>query len=383
MRNAFLTLMLSVAAISCGSRANSIEIGVNRPNLFKYNVVEGDEEQTLRNQCDKIDQIYSSGCREMRLTITDFKYVDRLTRHIRYANSKGMRVTVNFLGVNVYPDSVKRMPPMGPPRRWGGWPAHQMDLDKARREFGHAISTWHDAGCRIQAIEVGNEQGWCEFNGDLPVLPKGEGMCYDSTYTWDTLPEGVPEGIRKLAEVTKIVRMQVDSLWNGSRDRPQVLVGGLNRHVEMDWCRSVGGTFLLPELVLMIYKGTFPGQKEREDLLEYADGVGIHMYPHPAYDASYDDKVAYIKDYIHTMMDPIMKVTRLPMYVTEVGFRSKGPEHEKERLELFKAMMQAFEETCSLYDWRLVQIYSWDASENHTFIDEEGNQLESAAIFAR
>ena len=87
------------------------ELGVNSPNLFKFQEVEGNEEQTLQNQYAKIDRMYDAGCRELRLSITDFKYTERVRKHILYANGKGMDVTVDFLGVDVYPEGTKRLQP--------------------------------------------------------------------------------------------------------------------------------------------------------------------------------------------------------------------------------------------------------------------------------
>lgn len=359
------------------------ELGVNSPNLFKFQEVEGNEEQTLQNQYAKIDRMYDAGCRELRLSITDFKYTERVRKHILYANGKGMYVTVDFLGVDVYPEGTKRLQPIGPPRRHGGWPTHEMDLSLVRKRMRCTLADWKKAGCRIQAIEVGNETGWCEFNGDFPLMPEGEGVLYDSSYTWQTLPENVPDGIRKMAEATRITKRIVDRLWLFSKDKPLVIVGGLNLFHNMSWCRKVGGTIMRPEMVLQIYKGTLPGQPQSRNLLKFADGVGVHMYPQISVSDDYAAKYAGVLDCIKGMMEPLSKETELPMYVTEVGLRYAGDENEKGRIEAFEALFQAYSDTDAQYDWRLVQIYCWDGNENHIFVKPDGELLPSSVIFSQ
>lgn len=380
--------LLNMALKSILKKERSYILGVNRPNLFRFGVVEGDEEKTISNQLAKIDEIFESGCRELRLTIISFRFAERVKQHILYANSKGMTCTVNFLALDIYPEGVKKIPASKPPRRYGGWPTHKLDLDIARKGFFETLKLWHDAGCQIEAIEVGNEQGWCEFNGDFPVFERGKGMVYDSTYTWQTLPAGVPEGIRKIAECTKIVKELVQELWKDNKDEcPLVIVGGLNKHTN-DWYIKVGGTFLLPELVLQIYKGTFPGQPDKEDLLKYADGVGVHLYPKGEWINQKDKStieeflVEDILEYIEIVAGNMRKETDLPFYITEVGFNYTTPQNEHLRYMRFKALEKALNLSAIKYNWKIVQIYGWDVRDNKRLLDPENNYTESINIFS-
>lgn len=138
-----------------------------------------------------------------------------------------------------------------------------------------------------------------------------------------------------------------------------------------------------PEMVLQIYKGTLPGQPQSRNLLKFADGVGVHMYPQISVSDDYAAKYAGVLDCIKGMMEPLSKETELPMYVTEVGLRYAGDENEKGRIEAFEALFQAYSDTDAQYDWRLVQIYCWDGNENHIFVKPDGELLPSSVIFSQ
>lgn len=347
----------------------SFELGINCTELPWKQVknIEGSlVNATIEEQLKIIDNIRNQGCGSIRLTLSKKNLMNDVATHILHANGLSMKVLICLkLGddESLYPKDVKMR--TGDEVFWSVYPHSKIDTSLFRQSMTEVFNDWEAKGCKIDVIEVGNEIGWCDFNGDLPLRGKNQGLVYDDTYDWNTLPNNIAVGIRKSAEATVITKELVEQIFVSQR--PKVIVGGLNYELDNKWMMEQGGTILKPELILQIFKGTFPNQPVdcKTDLLSKLDGVGVHIYPDCTYD---DDEQKMRKDavnYISEWMKSVAAETALPLYVTEMGYNGDlfalGEDYK--RLALFRAFFAGMESTRSKYDWKQLHVFSWDQTQ--------------------
>lgn len=335
----------------------SFKRGVSRTELPRL-------EGGMETQKAMLDSIKVAGAETIRLSLSRSNLRDEVRDHILYANKIGLKVLVMIklggLGVLYPPDVEERS---GQERFWNVYPHSKIDSNFFDEWIKDLLQYWKEAGCQIDVLEVGNEFAWTDFNGDFPVMPRGEGFLFDYSFDWNSIPEDVKESVRMVGLLAKKVKSNSDEIF--TKNPPKVTLGGLNKHVNTEWMVHAGGTLMLPELALQIIKGTAPGQPETyENYLKSIDGIGVHFYPNDAmsfkqdFEAMTDDAGRYINDF----MSPIRSVTDLPVYVTEMGFdlARYGAENDLKRTQLIFSLFEAMEQTKSNYNWKQVDVYSWD-----------------------
>lgn len=128
-----------------------------------------------------------------------------------------------------------------------------------------------------------NEINWNAFNGDLPLVEGG--LWIDESTPWDD-PVFVKyrAGVEKIGRLTKTVGDLNHELLDGrGRIITSGLVGGFydwkSNPKLSNWMEKIQGAVVSHALTLRLMSGTDPHQIASTNYLEFADGIGIHIYP--------------------------------------------------------------------------------------------------------
>ncbi len=384
IKKVFLISVLSVFYLtSCEKDPVSANDRLNDSDSFNYtsNLTRGISRTELpwlsggiAAQTTLLDSIKAAGCEVIRLSLSRDALRDEVMTHILYCNKIGIDVLVILKTTG-----IKELYPDGTELRDGGdnfWDVYcHSDLDTARYDswINELLEYWHSNDCVIDAIEVGNEIAWADFNGDFPIMNEGEGYAFDDSNEWSSLPYKVQLGLEKVGVLLKHTKTAVQKIWT-TDNAPKVILGGLNWYTDMSWMTNVGGTIMKPDYVLKILKGQTEGQTNKTNYLEYLDAIALHFYPNNSYNENFDSMVNDSEKYIEEFMGDITSYTNLPVYITEMGYRISvnGIEHDNKRAEMFLAFFKAMENN-GTYNWGPVYIYSWDQGEHR--LTENGEAL--------
>lgn len=324
-----------------------------------------------------LDSIKASGSKVIRLSLSRNELRDEVMTHILYCNKIELEVMIMLKTT-----SIKELYPAGTELRDGKdrfWDVYcHSDLDTVRyKDWIHELlEYWHSNGCIINAIEVGNEIAWTDFNGDFPIVGPGEGYSIDDSTPWPSLPEKIKCGLEKYGIITKHTKQAVQNIWT-TDNKPKVILGGLNWYTDLNWMINAGGTIMKPDFVLKILKGEASGQSKRTNYLAYIDAIALHFYPNNSYKLDFDSMVSDSKIYIEKFMGDIGTITNLPIYITEMGYKLANNEinQDKKRAEMFFAFFKAME-NMEEYVWGPIYVYSWDQGEHS--LTKDGHPLYSA-----
>lgn len=317
------------------------------------------------------DGIKSTGAKTVRISV-EGENENAVLKHILYANKCGLNVTLIVslasLMPKCYEDGTALSEGNSAYDFWKVYPISRINLER----FDDWISTFlmkcKEKGCIIDALEMGNEVMWGAFNADVPITG---GIIYDSSYTWDNIPESIREGIRKCGETAVIAQTACRKIfWDNP---PKVVFGSLNLGDDTNYYKITGGCIVNPATVIEIASGKYPGMPAGSpDYIRELDGIAVHMYPEFKYSEDYSSMVSASLDYIKWMMDGIARLTDKPVYVTEFGFRytiyGLGSS-DIFRAEMFRAFLEAMDMTQKQYHWRQAHIYSWDQGDYALFVN--------------
>lgn len=373
-------------------RSDQIKLGINRTDL--YWVAGGNAAQY-----DILNKIKASNCNNVRLTLQSSNYKEQVRDHILYCNKIGLKPLVCIMlgGISeIYPPGTtvtNRLRPGEARVFWDTYPVSSLDETLLENFMRDLLTYWHDAGCIIDVIEMGNELNWIDFNGDFPYYANGEGRIFDSSYTWNTLPVNVRMFARKAGFATQKTKELINSIYKANA--PKVIVGGLSSgNLNYGgWLKSVGGSVMSAEMALRIMQGTAAEQPAgSENYLSGIDAICVHLYPYNDCPFVGDDSgrradtTRMIQDavnYFEKWMPAVNAVTDLPVYITEFGYETVtyGVSNDWKRAEQFNAFIIAMNKTKAKHNWEALYIYNWDSG---TFQIYNGKPLPSAkGIFGR
>lgn len=368
MKSYVFALMIFLLFTRCNNNSDNTEHIENSPKN-EYNFERGINRTELPwleggmiAQKKLLHEIKSVNCGFVRFTLSRDNLKDEVKQHILYCNYIGIKVLlcIKLGGIKViYPPGTEARDEEG--RFWNPFPHSLIDTIRYNSWIADVLNYFNDAGCRIDVIEIGNEFAWCDFNGDFPIMPKGEGFAFDESYDWEKIPIQIKQGIRKVGEITSHTKKAAGNIFK--TNPPKVILGGLNWFQDKTWMINQGGTIMSPRVTLQILKGILPKQpNEDKNLLEYIDGIGLHFYPNCSYNANYDKMIQEAKMYLDDFMEPVQSVTNLPVYITEMGYRIEdyGVENDWKRYMLFRAFFDAMDQTLNDYNWKQLYIFSWD-----------------------
>lgn len=361
------------------SGAAKLKLGINRPNLVWFSDGDVDAQNRL------LDKIRAAGATRIRLAL-QLPYA-RVVEHIKHCNQLGLEVTIWIGSGNpaFYPDgTVKRK---GVPNPGGQFPLlfdqyRLADLNVSR--FRQALTAFllecRKRGARIAALQVMTEVNWADFNGDLPVV-EGGWFIDDSTPWEDPRYLVVRQGIKKCGEAIKAARSAVADVyrWGDIKILTPAMAGPPE-----SWVRRASGSIVDSALYLTLLRGRHPRQHDAEDYVQYADGIGVHIYPDIADVAPETGRDTALR-IIRERMDPIVESagTDLPYWVTEWGYPRYmfgSPPDESKRLQQFRYFLDALK----LYRpgevlWGRILLFNFDMMEQYN-VCVEGRLVRSAEI---
>jgi len=284
---------------------------------------------------------------------------------------------------NLYPPGTERRRgsnPLGQPA-WPSYRLSDLDLDLSEafvRDFFIEISA---SNAVIDAVEIFNEINWCAFNGDLPLVDGGL-LVGDNTPWSDPVFAQYRTGIDKVGQLIKTVSDLNDEFFSGAL---KVTTAGLVGFYTMNtnWLAKVDGSLVAQDLTLRLLHGSHPMQDGATNYLQFADGIGMHIYPATV---DYAPQTAF--DEIAADLDPLLAIpgagTTKPFWITECGYdRNKFGNNETNRynqLTVFYDALAAYDRPKSAIGAVFHFSFSKECSANHAVWDH-GNFYKSADIF--
>jgi hypothetical protein len=141
-----------------------------------------------------------------------------------------------------------------------------IDVQKFGRYFAEAIRDIKRSGVHVIAFQIGNEINWADFNGDLPLQPRG--------VMWSRI-EDMPDDVRVPFEKGLDIYTSVIRTARRLRDQDAavsdvpIITAGL-ADLSPRWISSSVGTGLSSSVILQ--------RLQRLGAIAQADGIGLHAY---------------------------------------------------------------------------------------------------------
>ncbi|MFO1189300.1 MAG: hypothetical protein U1E97_06855 [Alphaproteobacteria bacterium] len=325
---------LATPACTIAGRSDGVERGVNRTNLA----------WELHWKAT-IDQMAAHGVTAVRLTLT--QPIERSAEIAAYAGLKNLRVLMNVpLSLSsFYEPSV--VPRQGQARIRAVRRLSDLDISRYQGVLGEFLQNLDQRGGRLVALEVGNEINWADFNGDLPVGPRGQILDEDALrQTADHAR--VIEGLRKYGIALDVSR----ALLRASDAGKAALVIAAGLYAPSPWTLESGGA----ALTLRATKALF----DRLGITRAADALAVHVYP--ANEASFPQMVAALQSATEICGD---RGQGKPCFITEWGFANSSPlaaRDDSVRLARFRTFERALACIDRAQDIRAAYLFSWDES---------------------
>lgn len=364
-------LLCFLAATDSGYAA-SLPVGVQRTDLAWH--ADGDSAAAKAIIAD----IAQAGPAFVRINVRVRDHFEVVAGHIRAAQEQNLHVLLelaHFTDPAIYPAGTEKRP--GRESLWPSFPASQADPVAFESWLDDLFAILKRDNAIPQLVQTGNELNWCGFNGDFPILREGEGEAY-SDASWEDLPEAVRNGARKAGLIAAITARKMREWFPDDSERPKVILSSLNKPADPEWLARSGGTFLLPEIFLEIASGSLEEMppEETQNYLKELDGISLHFYP-PVGNRTGSALSSSFRAYLSEFMDPVRKVTSLPVYITEFGFpRSEFPT-EHERAEALAEFVDQMDRQRSRYNFAAVAIFSWDQLD-YALVDPGTGELDPA-----
>ena len=302
------------AALPC-SAATDVRgiLGLNRPSLHWVG--------TVAQETAVLDLMKASGT-GMKSVRLGYKGTDSATRaamiaHIAHCNAIGISVVLEISMQN------SAFYPAGTTQRTGNnhLPAayrfSQLDPNLFETQIVTFLDEAKAANITILAIELGNEPNWAGYNGDLPVYPS-TGSSYKilshSTPWADADLVNFRNGLSKYGTCFYRLSNKANAIF-GLNVVKRITAGMAD--VPDTWIQTSRSSKCTPQLAIQLLEGSNPNQVGATNYLNYAAGVGIHIYPAGAVTTLAATKTA-ISDYV----TPIQNATNttLPFWITECGY---------------------------------------------------------------
>lgn len=361
--------VLVVLACSLLPRAQAQQsppIGVNLNNLWQVG--------TLTQEYAVIDRAYQAGARLARLSLGDTaSEVTASESHMAHCASIGMDVslTLTLGNASFYPTGTQKVSTVN-----YGASYRLSDLDV------NLFDTWvqgmlHDlntAGVVPRYIELGNEIGWIDFNGDLPEVTGGKQ--FDSTTSWsDSQYVTIRTGLDKYGQA--LARLRTDCANEFGAGKVRISVAGLNYWSDTlpQGIKDNNGSAMKPDLLLQLLQGTNPNQSGATNYLADADEIALH--PQPSTDDTLSDFAALqaidtdLEDKVGKIQSALPSNSLMPLRFSEWFLRSTDfrdvTDPEWERLRRHHMILKSMA--------RMTDV-NWEGSTYYTFVwDTDNNNL--------
>ena len=337
-------------------QSDGVERGVNRTNLAWE-----------KNWRGIIDQIAVQQISSIRLTLT--QPIERAADIAAYADHSGLRVLLNVpLSLSDYYDPTVPSRP-GNAKIRSIRRLSDLDVDRYEAVLRRFLLALDQRKARLDALEVGNEINWADFNGDLPV--GAAGWVLDET-SWPDAPEhGVI--LKGFQQYKRAVETSRDML-RASAAGKTALVISAGLYAPSAWTTVSGGA----ALSLPLTKDLF----DRLGITQVVDGVAIHVYP-PG--GSQDEAGQAL---LLTSLRSALQVCGLrgagkPCFVTEWGYPNSAAiaaRDDHARLTLFRSFERGLSCLDRAQDIRAAYLFSWDESPSYS-VWRHDRLLDAGRIF--
>lgn len=335
-----LTLgVLTICVLLSGvTSAETLKLGINRTNLAW--------EKSHERQFEILDEIHALGAKSIRLAMPQ-PHLPTFD-HIRYCNQLGMDVVLFILS----PEKDLYFDPGTPLRQGDGEviyslpPLSKINVDEFLTLFRYYMVTLRDNQLKVSAVQLFNELNWAAFNGDLPMVAGGVAVT-DCNYGDYPFVNDWAQGIRKYRTILKEARRITDQVFvEEPQLKPKLISCGYARPDDGFLAKS-NGSVVEPSLFLDILGGNHPLAESGENVFQYVDGVGTHLYPYRM-DINPETGVDTAADYIEEKLKPLVRNAGKdkPIYVTEWGYsgwQDNVKLSETDRLKQFQMFIRALE----------------------------------------
>jgi len=357
---ACLPLAEAGAQDACPAVDPPLTLGVNRTNLMWET-----------DSADILAGIAGAGIGHVRLSFS--QPYENVVRTIREAREHGLGV---LLAIGMGQNSFR---PQGLERRPGGFGLHSahrlstLDPTLFRRVVGGFLARLDAEGLVLDAIELGNEENWSDFNGDLPIGPKGEGRFYESRADLAADPDAanVLEGFRRYGEAVGIAR---DLVRESRLQQDATIVSSGLFTASREWTGRSGGAALSYSLATELLR--------ENGVFAKVDAVGVHLYPGVPEQPS--RRMASFMRQIGEVTGECRAGGGKTCWLTEWGFPKEGDActlTDEDRLRLFRDFRRSVACLSDRVEIGAAYLYDWDDSRSFS-IHRCGRNLPSAEFFA-
>jgi hypothetical protein len=216
-----------------------------------------------------------------------------------------------------------------------------LDLNRFETYLDRFLAGLARRNAQIDALELGNEINWADFNGDLPLVPGGRVFS-----TQEQLRETAPkviEGFRKYGEAIRITKRL---LQKHGYEKVQLITSGLTLD-NLPFIRISGGSALTLGLVDQLYR--------KFDALRFASGVGVHVYPDIWGSAGPRGAIRSDLSYAAKFCMAFTK----PCHITEWGIQRDGKCEESQSRAV---QYQIFRDEARRFGFATAYVYDWDVN---------------------
>lgn len=333
-------LVLASVIVAEAAAQGAAPLGVNAVNLAWQSPER--REAILAN-------IAASGVRRVRLTIP--RPWPESIDAIRRARAHGLQVLL------VLPtDDRDYYPPEIGPRSGLGrlndqFPLSAIDLDRYRASFETLWRQLDTPETRLEAVELGNELNWADFNGDFPVREGGVKRQADGSLPAE-VEDAARRGIARYARMLAIVQAaRGRSLYN----RDTRILSAAPADTPDAWVDRMGAS--------RMPAGAFVQALRGEGADRFIDGYGAHFYT-----AGANSPVEEIARQMEQSIG-FCRTGAHPCTITEWGLDAEQPRcgtDEAVRVGMARRTKEAFRRAGAPFKIAETYFYTFDGEDQHS-----------------
>ena len=317
----------------------ALVLGVNRVNLSWL---------SANRQDEILDQIAGSGVHAVRLNVRSDQKASVET--IRRARSRGLRVllAVSLNSPAYFETTAAPRPPIG---RFGTtYKLSDLSPTRFTSRMRKLLQELDRENLVVEAIEVGNEINWADFNGDFAVGPPGlvtDHLDDPRLDNSDQIKRGFKLYAAAVHELTGIVQQ------TALNAHARVITAGM-ADVSADWARRTGGDALTSAFAIDFLR--------QSGLGSVVQGFGVHLYPTVPKGATYQISLDEVARKLRACAQPDRAVV-VPCWITEWGLPSRekdcSPDGDLPRQRAAAEMLALFRRSLNVQG---AFYYDWDSS---------------------
>lgn len=356
-RSCFLLGCICVLALASAPSQRAEDFGIDRSNLTREN--EAVQEKTLQ----AIHDLRATWFRDVLSGGTSPQGIARFINELRLAKENNLKFLANVLAGQADYDEGYQNPNAGEDfRRRCGWSQgsgqlSRINLDRFKQRLRTQFNAVKSANLTIDAFEIGNEDDWFCFNGDVPnghVPSQAELM---------TAVRGYAHFLRAAAEVIRSPQFFPNA---------KIITFGI-AHGSDRWDKPPHHFDNPARMVAMLRN--LDGYNYLDNATYHVDGYGTHIYPDP------NNLQQSVTNLIRG--DAAILGPDRPFWITEWGLGARSYPNKKgqTRREGFQAFYTTLEKLHIAFGPAFYYCYS-PYSNSKALTDQNGNLLPDATALS-